>query len=157
MLCRVCADTVWFARLRPQAALPLDPLKIARLWEGETDAGQWDSVEGVGDFHNAAEEFVRFAERWIALVGSMNEDDLAGSFEYRHRSGIMRKQVVSEMLLHIFNHHTHHRGQISAGLAILARKVRAKSELPAGFKVPAIDLLYFVEEEKHKLAATGSD
>ena len=150
----VAADCVWFSRFRPDAHLALEAGKIAPLWNGEPDGGQWDEV-GLGD--TAAEELIRLAERWIALVGSMSEDELSSSFKYLHRSGATREQKVGEMLLHVFNHHTHHRGQISAGLAVLAKSLKERGELPVGFKAPSTDLVYFVEEEKAKLHALGSD
>jgi uncharacterized damage-inducible protein DinB len=51
---------------------------------------------------------------------------------YRTTSGMPQSQVLSDILLHLFNHQTHHRGQAHACVSILI-----------GGEPPSLDLLVF--------------
>jgi uncharacterized damage-inducible protein DinB len=76
----------------------------------------------------------RIAEdnRLIKVVEKYDEATLAGLHSYRTTSGMPQSQVLSDILLHLFNHQTHHRGQAHACLSIL----------PGG-EPPSLDLLLF--------------
>ena len=47
-------------------------------------------------------------------------------------SGVPRRQVLGEILLHLFNHQTHHRGHAHASCSIVTGK-----------EPPSLDLLQF--------------
>lgn len=50
--------------------------------------------------------------RIIAHIGSLTDSDLAGVIRYRStRSPTDIEQLLAPLLLHFFNHQTHHRGQ----------------------------------------------
>jgi uncharacterized damage-inducible protein DinB len=51
---------------------------------------------------------------------------------YKTRFGMPQSQVLADILLHLFNHQTHHRGQAHACLSILT-----------GGEPPSLDLLVF--------------
>jgi uncharacterized damage-inducible protein DinB len=55
----------------------------------------------------------RMAEdrRLISVVEKYDEAALAALHSYRTTSGMPQSQVLSEILMHLFNHQTHHRGQ----------------------------------------------
>ena len=76
----------------------------------------------------------RIAEdnRWIAVVERYDEAALASLHSYKTTSGMPQSQVLSDILLHLFNHQTHHRGQAHACLSILT-----------GEEPPSLDLLVF--------------
>jgi uncharacterized damage-inducible protein DinB len=76
----------------------------------------------------------RIAEdnRLIKVVEKYDEATLAGLHSYRTTSGMPQSQVLSDILLHLFNHQTHHRGQAHACLSILT-----------GGEPPSLDLLLF--------------
>ena len=76
----------------------------------------------------------RIAEdnRLIRVVDNYDEAALAGLHSYRTTSGMPQSQVLCEILLHLFNHQTHHRGQAHACLSILT-----------GGEPPSLDLLAF--------------
>lgn len=66
----------------------------------------------------------RLAEdaRLIAVVGGYDEEALARPHGYQTTSGKPQEQPLSDILLHLFNHQTHHRGQAHACLSILTRQ-----------------------------------
>jgi uncharacterized damage-inducible protein DinB len=76
----------------------------------------------------------RIAEdnRLIGVVDKYDEAPLASLHSYRTTSGMPQSQVLADILLHLFNHQTHHRGQAHACLSILT-----------GGEPPSLDLLVF--------------
>ena len=76
----------------------------------------------------------RIAEdnRLIAVIDKYDEAALANLHSYKTTSGMPQSQVLSDILLHLFNHQTHHRGQAHACLSILT-----------GDEPPSLDLLVF--------------
>lgn len=47
----------------------------------------------------------------INLCAELSQQELNSPFEYTSTKGIKSKKLLSEVLLHFFNHQTHHRGQ----------------------------------------------
>jgi uncharacterized damage-inducible protein DinB len=76
----------------------------------------------------------RIAEdnRLMAVVDRYDDAALAGLHGYKTTSGMPQSQVLADILLHLFNHQTHHRGQAHACLSILT-----------GGEPPSLDLLVF--------------
>ena len=76
----------------------------------------------------------RIAEdnRLIALVKKYDDAALAALHSYKTTSGMPHSQVLSDILMHLFNHQTHHRGQAHGCLSILT-----------GATPPVLDLLAF--------------
>ena len=52
-------------------------------------------------------------ERLITVIEKYDEAALRGLHSYRTTSGMPQSQVLGDILLHLFNHQTHHRGQTS--------------------------------------------
>ena len=71
-------------------------------------------------------------ERLIRVVESFDEPTLQALHSYKTTSGMPQSQILGEILLHLFNHQTHHRGQAHACLSILT-----------GGEPPSLDLLAF--------------
>jgi uncharacterized damage-inducible protein DinB len=70
--------------------------------------------------------------RIIAFVAARSEADLAGALRYRTtRSPAVIEQRLAHLLIHFFNHQTHHRGQAHGILTGLAGEA------------PSLDLLVF--------------
>jgi uncharacterized damage-inducible protein DinB len=69
----------------------------------------------------AALRGARLAEdaRIVAFVQSLTADSLEGAWEYRTLNGTPQRQPLREILAHLFNHQTHHRGQVHAALTRL--------------------------------------
>ena len=57
--------------------------------------------------------------RLIDVVGRYTEDDLRGSISYETMSGVPYRQELGQILLHLFNHQTHHRGHAHACCSIV--------------------------------------
>jgi uncharacterized damage-inducible protein DinB len=71
-------------------------------------------------------------DRLIAIVEKYDEKALASLHSYKTTSGMPQSQILSEILLHLFNHQTHYRGQAHACLSIMT-----------GGEPPSLDLLVF--------------
>ncbi len=57
--------------------------------------------------------------RLAEFVQSLDESDFEKPFDYTMLSGAPYCQPMGEILAHVFNHQTHHRGQAHAALTIL--------------------------------------
>ena len=82
-----------------------------------------------------AARLVEAAARWRPWLASVPDDRLAGRLDYRGTDGRARSLPFSATLAHVFNHGTHHRGQISA--ALTAR----------GHAAPELDLVWMLQAE----------
>src|SRR3954454_2518831 len=76
----------------------------------------------------------RMAEdaRLIDAIGQYSVDDLRRLVAYQNMSGAPFQQELGQILLHLFNHQTHHRGQAHACCSIVT-----------GEEPPSLDLLQF--------------
>jgi uncharacterized damage-inducible protein DinB len=76
----------------------------------------------------------RMAEdaRLIGVIAGYRDDDLGKPISYQTTSGKPYTQALQDILLHLFNHQTHHRGQAHACCSILT-----------GAEPPSLDLLLF--------------
>lgn len=70
--------------------------------------------------------------RWEALVVSIPPSRYAAKLDYRTMRGIDVSLPFAATLGHLFNHGTHHRGQITSAL---------------GAKTPELDLVYLLQQE----------
>lgn len=67
---------------------------------------------------------------------SLRAEDLAQAFEYTNSKGITSQRRLGHLILHFFNHQTHHRGQVTTLLQQAGRDV-GMTDLLA--KIPLID------------------
>jgi uncharacterized damage-inducible protein DinB len=75
--------------------------------------------------------------RIIAFVDRLDEDRLAATFSYRPISDPTEiTQPLAPALAHLFNHQTHHRGQLHCLLTVIGGREAA----------PSLDLIYFQRE-----------
>jgi uncharacterized damage-inducible protein DinB len=107
-----------------------------RIWmhrftgEGEEPA-ELDAIL-YEDFEELRQARSREDARIVSYVGSLTEADLAGAVRYRStRNPIEIEQYFTPLLIHFFNHQTHHRGQAHGILTGLTREA------------PSFDLLVF--------------
>ena len=85
----------------------------------------------------------RIAEdaRMVAVVDGYDGFALARSISYVMTTGEPQEQVLSNVLAHVFNHQTHHRGQAHACLSLLTDKEPPSLDLLLMMRgVPAPDL-----------------
>ena len=108
-------DRVWLKRLTGEGEHPnrLDAI----LFEGRNDLLR-----------------ARLAEdaRLKHVVGGYGEADLREAVSYQTMSGQPQRQKLQDILLHLFNHQTHQRGQAHACCSIVT-----------GQEPPSLDLLAF--------------
>jgi len=72
---------------------------------------------------------------WLPAIESWDEARFDGMLDYTSTEGVTRTVPFTPTLTHVFNHGTHHRGQISAALTGL------------GHEAPELDLLFRVVAE----------
>ena len=84
-------------------------------------------------------------QRIIAVVAALDDAGLAQSVAYATSNGAPQRSALGDILLHLFNHQTHHRGHAHACLSILTGPEPPSLDL-IGFQrgVPAPDLVSLV-------------
>ena len=73
------------------------------------------------------------AARWAPLIASFSPDRWNSTLDYTTMRGTAASLPFAATLAHVFNHGTHHRGQITAALTAL------------GHPSPELDLVYFLQ------------
>jgi uncharacterized damage-inducible protein DinB len=111
-------DRVWLSRLVDQ------PHGIAGL-----------DQELYADFEELRAARVTEDERMTAIVDSYEAADLADNLKYRNMAGEAKSLPMAQVLGHIFNHQTHHRGQIHGLLS--ATKIAP----------PSLDMIHLTWDE----------
>ena len=82
-----------------------------------------------------AERLLAGAARWSPLIEGWPPSRYESSLEYTTTRGKAVSLPFAATLAHVFNHGTHHRGQITAALTAL------------GQPCPELDLVYMLQEE----------
>lgn len=106
------AESIWWQRMKLQE-------RIVRPSEGFQG--------GMNELAQAVLQQNRLWNEWIRQAG---EHQLHHVFQYQNTKREQFKEPVSQMLLHVFNHGTYHRGQL----------VNMMRQLGAG-KIPATDFI----------------
>jgi uncharacterized damage-inducible protein DinB/predicted N-acetyltransferase YhbS len=75
------------------------------------------------------------AAAWPALIEGWSDGQLAGTLDYNTSKGVPMSLPFAATLNHVFNHGTHHRGQITAGITAMGRAC------------PEIDLVWMLQKE----------
>ena len=73
-------------------------------------------------------------ERWRVWAAELSEDAAQSMIDYRNLKGVPFRQSVWQIVLHVVNHATHHRGQAAGFL-------RAMGKAP-----PELDLIVYYRE-----------
>ena len=114
-------------------------LAVDRLWTGRIESVD-RGVSGLDvvlydDFGELARARIDEDARLVRLVTGMDEAALSGPVTYSRIIGTGAQVTrCDHILLTLFNHQTHHRGQVHAALT------------QEGRSVPPLDLIYFLEE-----------
>lgn len=121
-------DTIWLKRFsaHPRLHAALDPVRAMPM------PATYDEREG--DF-----ALLRQRRAWLdALIrnwaGELEEADLGYVLKYNNLKGTPFSRPFSALVMHLFNHQTHHRGQATALLS------------QAGVDMGSTDLLMLVPE-----------
>lgn len=86
-------ENVWWERLK--------------LFEHTTPSGWF-----TGNFNELSKKLSELSEQWLKWVKDTNESGITHVFAYSNSYKQHFKQPIYEMLLHLFNHQTFHRGQL---------------------------------------------
>jgi uncharacterized damage-inducible protein DinB len=87
-------ESIWWQRLK---------LAEHIIFPGEKFTGNFDELSG---------KLLQLSQQWIVWIQQANEVNLTHVFAYQNSKKEQFKQPVYEMLLHLFNHQTFHRGQV---------------------------------------------
>ncbi len=112
-------------------------LWFRRFAEGVSDARRLDE-EAEPDRGRLRQRLIDGATAWLPLLDVWPDQRLHGQLNYRRTTGEALSLPFAATLLHVFNHGTHHRGQITAALTMLGR--------PA----PEIDLVAMLQQDNAK-------
>ncbi len=113
------ADRIWLGRFEGRAA------RIDRL-----DHILYEDFAALRPAREAQDAHI------LAFVISLDDDSLARTLSYRNMAGEAREAPFVWALAHVFNHQTHHRGQVHGML----------SDTPVA--PPPLDLIYFLPEDR---------
>ena len=73
--------------------------------------------------------------RWAPLIASWGEQRFDSTLDYTTTRGVPQSLPFASTLTHVFNHGTHHRGQITAAITAM------------GHTCPEIDLVWMLQAE----------
>jgi uncharacterized damage-inducible protein DinB len=123
-------DIIWLKRLaaHPAAHPSLDPLRPLER------PASLDSVLH-SDFGRLSEERRKLDAMIIAWTAELSAADLDHVLEYRNMKGVPQRKLFGTLVLNLFNHQTHHRGQATTLVS------------QAGLDVGVTDLLALIPEE----------
>jgi uncharacterized damage-inducible protein DinB len=113
------ADRLWYGRFTGK------PITVAGLDE-----------ELVADRDELRLQVLDIARRWCGLLPTIGAERFDGDLVFVTTEGTVRSMPFAATLAHVFNHGTHHRGQISALLTAL------------GEPAPELDLYYYILQQR---------
>jgi uncharacterized damage-inducible protein DinB len=73
------------------------------------------------DWTRIVEEWPQVQQGWLQYVQALKPEDLEDVKRYADLKGVARAEPLWQILLHVVNHSTHHRGQVSGFLRALGK------------------------------------
>ncbi len=115
---------IWYPRFTeaPTTGLPLD-------------------AELEDDRDHLASRLINATARWQGYIDDLDDARLGGDLHYTMTTGQARALPMVTALMHVFNHATHHRGQITAAISML------------GFDYQPLDLPFQIFAERAELSS----
>ena len=92
---------------------------------------EWPGKNFNGSFDELSKMLLQLSRQWEEWVRNANEANITHVFAYQNSKKEQFKQPVYEMLLHLFNHQTFHRGQV----VNMLRQLGIEKILPTDFIV----------------------
>ena len=99
-----------------------DSIWLARLEEGPT--GTRADYEAPGCLYDLRSAWMSVLDRMIAFAGGLEESGWERKISYKTLAGVPYTAPIWQMILHIVNHGTHHRGQVTGMLRQLGAAPR---------------------------------
>jgi len=81
------------------------------------------------------EHLLDAAQRWSPLIGAWPADRFGSTLDYTTTRGVPQSLPFAATLGHVFNHGTHHRGQITAAITAM------------GHPCPELDMVWMLQAE----------
>jgi uncharacterized damage-inducible protein DinB len=112
------SSKIWYARFPPSSSFPFNdeqyPHELNSYWS--RPANEWE--QAVTDRKDLRQRIFIECDRWIDFVKQLNPESLMSeeTFIYFDTKGNKQERSRVEALDHIFNHSTHHRGQITGAM-----------------------------------------
>lgn len=129
----VVADTIWLKRFASHPSCSVSLREVA----GIPNPTALDQMI-FDDFASLTEHRYWLDRQIVDWTGALTECDLDSVISYSRLKGAAVNKRFSYLILHFFNHQTHHRGQVSTLLS------------QAGGDVGVTDLLPLIPEETHE-------
>jgi uncharacterized damage-inducible protein DinB len=108
-----------------------DRVWLYRLAGGENPGFVSDADRSLAVLEN---DWPAIHERWRIWAAELTDEAAQAPLEYRDMKGNLYRQPVWQLIFHVVNHGTHHRGQVSGFL-------RAMGKTP-----PPVDLLHYYRQ-----------
>ena len=102
------ADTLWLRRFVQQVASSQILTDIERF-PNPTSLRDTVATE-LGELRSYRHGLDEVIMRWVA---ELDAEKLAASLRYTNTAGVAHCKCLGDLLLHFFNHQTHHRGQVT--------------------------------------------
>ena len=128
----VVGDTIWLKRFATHPSCLNSLREVADL----RNPTSLDELV-FEDLGSLSEHRIWLDREIIKWISELSESDLDFVLSYHNTKGIPAKKRYSSLVLHFFNHQTHHRGQVSTLLS------------QAGVDIGVTDLLTQIPEETH--------
>ena len=104
-----------------------------RRWHGESPKEVWPDT-AYPDVAVVESRWARLEKEQDELIASLSDERLRARISYENLKGERWEYSLAEMMQHVVNHSSYHRGQIASLLRQL------------GYVPPSTDLLLFVDE-----------
>lgn len=125
-------DTIWLKRFATHPSCLNSLREVADLQNPVSlDQMLFDDLGGL------SEQRIWLDRQIINWIEDLSEDDLDVVLSYHNSKGTPANKRYSSLVIHFFNHQTHHRGQVSTLLS------------QAGVDVGVTDLLALISDETH--------
>jgi uncharacterized damage-inducible protein DinB len=125
------ADTIWLKRFATHASSSVRTLEVmvALPTPERLDQILFDDLKGLKAHRQWLDTVI------INWVSALTDDDLSTTLSYHNIKGVASKRRYSSLIVHFFNHQTHHRGQASTLFS------------QAGVDIGVTDLLNLIPDE----------
>eukprot|EP00834_Sanchytrium_tribonematis_P002038 NODE_56_length_28873_cov_1.243101.p14 type:complete len:167 gc:universal NODE_56_length_28873_cov_1.243101:12520-12020(-) len=123
----IVAEQLWIKRIKNENCS-----ELTRYWKNPEKYGYKNDLKIQFEDIYPSKEATHQA--YLELLKELENIDYEGRLTYCSTNGNERSTEKSEILYHIVNHGTHHRGQISAALTQF------------GYAPPELDYIYFISK-----------
>ncbi len=102
----------------------------------ERPNGKREDYASPGCMYDLAEVWLAVIDRMIAFAASLSESEWERKIAYKSMAGVGYESPIWQMVVHVVNHGTHHRGQVTS-------MIRQLGEKPV-----SLDLIAFYREQE---------